>query len=381
MKQEEQQEKLVKERACWLAWSHITGIGPVLLKRLQQHFGTLTAAWEASPAQLREVEGFGFQTVEVVVKERSRLHPEKLLQQHEQENLNFWTPADIAEYPRLLLETPSPPPVLYYRGEVQLQENQGITPLVGIVGTRNPSEYGKIWTRKISAALARNGFTVVSGLAEGIDTEAHQGCLAAGGRTIAVLGTGVDVVYPPRNQELYKQILAQGLVLSEFPTGTPPDRSHFPQRNRIIAGLCRAVLVMEAPTKSGALITARFANDFGRDVYVLPGSLDNSRSLGCLGLLSKGAQVILSEGHLLEMLRAMPQLDLLEPMQKSEQLSLPQLEPELKLVLEAIALEAMPFDLIVQQTGYSTGAVSSALLQLELMGLVSQLAGMRYQRC
>ncbi len=372
---------MLEERAFWLAWSQISGIGPVLLRRLQQHFGTLAAAWQASPAALLEVEGFGSQTLEVVVAERSRLDPEQLLLAHTQENPHFWTPADSLEYPRLLLEIPSPPPVLYYRGEVELPESQGITPLIGIVGTRSPSEYGKRWTRKISAALARNGFTVVSGLAEGIDTEAHQACLEAGGRTIAVLGTGVDVVYPPRNRELYKQILARGLVLSEFPAETPPDRAHFPRRNRIIAGLCRALLVMEAPTKSGALITARFANDFCRDVYVLPGSLDNSRSLGCLGLLSTGAQVILSEGHLLEMLGAMPQIDVFEPLRQVESLPVPELEPELKLVLDVIAFESMPFDLIVQKTSYSAGIVSSALLQLELMGLVSQLPGMRYQRC
>lgn len=372
---------MIEERAFWLAWSQISGIGPILLRRLSQHFGTLAAAWEAQPAQLGQVEGFGRQTVEAVVKGRSRINPEQLLKQHLQQNPNFWTPSDSLDYPRLLLETPSPPSILYYQGLVQPQENQGIKPLVGIVGTRDPSEYGRRWTRKISGALARNGFTVVSGLADGIDTEAHRSCLEAGGRTLAVLGTGVDVVYPERNRELYKQILTQGLVLSEYPATTPPDRGHFPSRNRIIAGLSRAVLVMEAPTRSGALITARFANDYGRDVYVLPGALDNPRSLGCLGLLSKGAQVILSEGHLLEMLGAMPQLDPVESPRTVEQCSVPNLEPELKSVLEAIALESMPFDLIVQQTGYCTGSVSSALLQLELMGLVSQLPGMRYQRC
>lgn len=367
---------MVEERAFWLAWSQISGIGPVLLSRLQQHFGTLAVAWEADPVELRQVEGFGLQTIEEVKKQRSRLHPQQLLQQHQQQNQNFWTPPD-ADYPRLLLETPTPPPVLYHRGKVELPENLGVRSLIGIVGTRDPSEYGRRWTRKISTALAQNGFTVVSGLAEGIDTEAHRSCLEAGGRTIAVLGTGVDVVYPPRNRDLYNQILSQGLVLSEYPAKTPPDRTHFPRRNRIIAGISRAVLVMEAPTKSGALITARFANDFCRDVYVLPGSLDNSRSLGCLGLLSTGAQVILSEGHLLEMLGTMPQLD---PVQ-SPQLSVPNLEPELKQVLDAIAMDAMPFDLIVQQTGLSAGSVSSALLQLELLGLVSQLPGMHYQRC
>jgi DNA processing protein len=322
----------------------------------------------------------GTQTLEQVVATRSHLHPDEFLLTHAQQNPHFWTPADSNEYPRLLLEIPSPPPVLYYRGAIDAAENQGSKPLIGIVGTRSPSEYGKRWTRKMSMTLAQNGFTVVSGMAEGIDTAAHQGCLEAGGRTIAVLGTGVDVVYPPRNQQLYEQILTQGLVVSEFPSQTPPERAHFPRRNRIIAGLCRAVLVMEAPTKSGALITARFTNDFGRDVYVLPGSLDNPRSHGCLGLLNKGAMVILSEGHLLELLGTMPQLDAVLPA-AFEQLSLPDLEPELQQVLTTIASESIPFDAIVQQTGYATGIVASALLQLELMGLVSQLPGMRYQRC
>jgi DNA processing protein len=373
---------LVEERAFWLAWSQIPGVGPVLLRRLQERFGTLASAWKASSAQLGEVEGFGNQTIKTVVQERSRLEPEKFLQEHSSKNPCFWTPAD-ADYPRLLLEIPSPPPVLYYRGIVNPQENLGLIPAVGIVGTRDPSEYGKRWTRKISTALAKKGFTVVSGMAEGIDTEAHRGCLDSGGRTLAVLGTGVDMIYPPRNRSLYEEIQTQGLVLSEYPAGTPPDRAQFPRRNRIIAGLSRAVLVMEAPTKSGALITAHFANDFCRDVYVLPGSLDNQRSLGCLGLLSKGAHVILNEGHLLEMLGAIPQLDSVEQLNlfsPTPTTPMPDLEPELKQVFEAIASEPTAFDLIVQQAGLAAGSVSSALLQLELLGLVSQLPGMRYQR-
>jgi DNA processing protein len=374
---------LPKERDYWLAWSQVDRVGPVLLKRLQQQFGTLANAWKASATQLQQVEGIGYQLATAVTAARSQINLEQFLEQHSLKNPYFWTPAD-ADYPHLLLEIPSPPPVLYYRGRVQLQENQAITPLVGIVGTRDPSEYGKRWTRRITTALVKRGFTVVSGMAAGIDTEAHMGCLEAGGRTIAVLGTGVDQIYPPRNQPLYEQIVAQGLLVSEYPAGTKPNRIHFPQRNRIIAGLSRAVLVMEAPTKSGALITAHYANDFCRDVYALPGSLDNHKSLGCLGLLNGGAHVILNEGHLLEMLGAIPELDcavqlpLLTPEQPT---SMPQLEPELAQVLKALAPEAKPFDLIVQQVGLAAGSVSSALLQLELLGLVSQLPGMRYQRC
>jgi DNA processing protein len=378
----------MEERAFWLAWSQIPGIGPILLRRVQQHFGTLEKAWEANAGALGQVEGFGRQTVDAVVKERQRLDPEKFLKEHSAKNPYFWTPAD-AEYPRLLLEIPNPPPVLYYRGVVQPLENLGIQPLVAIVGTRDPSDYGKRWTRKISIILAKKGFTIVSGMAEGIDTEAHHACLETGGRTVAVFGTGVDIIYPPRNQKLYEQILGNGLALSEYPDGTGPNRAHFPSRNRIIAGLSRAVLVMEAPTKSGALITARLANEFCRDVYALPGSLDNVRSHGCLGLLSKGAHLILNEGYLLEVLTGMPPVDagnlaalpLFAQAQPSNQPPIPDLAPELQQVMDAMSSEPKTLDLVVQHAGLPSPEVLSALLQLELMGLVTQLPGMRYQRC
>jgi DNA processing protein len=262
----------VNDRAYWFAWSQISGIGPVAINRLQQQFGSLQTAWEAPLAEIGGVAGIGPQTVATIQTCRSQLDPFRQLAQHEQQNPYFWTPADD-DYPRLLLEIPDQPALLYYQGILDRQENQGWQPMVAIVGTREPSDYGKRWTRRLSTTLAQNGFTVVSGMAEGIDTEAHTACLEAGGRTVAILGTGVDRVYPPRNRELYQRILEHGWVASEYPAGTGPDRVHFPRRNRIIAGLSRAVLVLEAPTKSGALITAHIANDYGRDVYVLPGSL------------------------------------------------------------------------------------------------------------
>ncbi|MCY7321077.1 MAG: DNA-processing protein DprA [Phormidesmis sp. CAN_BIN36] len=371
------------ERAFWLAWSQISGIGPVLIKRLYRHFGSLALAWEASPKELTEVEGIGSQTVEEILPQRSKCQPDRLLQQHEQKNEHFWTPAE-AGYPRLLREIPDPPPVLYYRGDSKLVKDLGTLPAVAIVGTREPSDYGRRWTRKISSALAQNGFIVVSGLAEGIDTEAHHNCLESGGKTVAVLGTGVDVVYPWTNRRLYQEVLENGLALSEYPAGTQPDRTHFPRRNRIVAGLCRAVLVLEAPKKSGALITAYLANDYGRDVYALPGSLDNLKSMGCLTLISKGAQMILGETELLEMLGTMPQLDY--PVMEAIQLPLIDLSAELSQVLQSVneivqssEVGAADFDAIVQQTVMAAGSVSSALLQLEMLGLVSQLPGMRYQ--
>jgi DNA processing protein len=379
-----EERTLVEERAFWFAWSQMNGVGPILLRRLQKHFGSLTTAWDADATALIDVEGVGSQTAEAIVAERKELDPVALLNQHERENPNFWTPAD-ADYPRLLLEAPDPPALLYYRGKVDMRENQGTTPMVAIVGTRDPSDYGRRWTRRLTTTLAQSGFTVISGLAEGIDTEVHRSCISLHGRTLAVLGTGVDVVYPWSNRDLHQEVMEHGLLLSEYPAGTQPDRTHFPRRNRIIAGLSRATIVMEAPLRSGALITAHVANDYGRDVYVLPGSLDNPKAIGCLHLLNKGAQVILSEAHLLEMLGSLPPL---VPPTIVHQAAIPlDLAPDLEKVLQILTnfpqdggIDSLPFDLIVQQSALQAGSVSSALLQLELMGLVAQQPGMRYQR-
>jgi DNA processing protein len=398
------------DRAFWLAWSHVAGVGPVLLQRLMQRFGSLEQAWFAERGDLISVNGVGEQTLQSIVEHRRKFNPITLFEQHLQTNPQFWTPADAA-YPSLLREIPDPPALLYYRGQVDLQENQGTTLMVAIVGTREPTDYGKRWTRKLARALAEQGVTIISGLAEGVDTHAHQGALEAGGRTIAVLGTGVDVVYPPRNQDLYQQIEEQGLILSEYAAGTRPDRSHFPRRNRIVAGLSRAVLIMEAPTKSGALITAHLANDYGRDIYVLPGSLDNPKAIGCLGLVNRGAQIILSSGHVMAALGAIPPLDpvIEQPTSPAarkssskrprpanlppQQLALvppPELPVALQPVFEGLVnlcqqlgQDTVPLDLIVEhmsnQANLNAGEVSGVLLQLELLGSVTQLPGMRYQ--
>ncbi|MDJ0703979.1 MAG: DNA-processing protein DprA [Leptolyngbyaceae cyanobacterium MO_188.B28] len=366
----------MEERSCWLAWSQIPGIGPVLLKRIHEHFGSLAIAWDANPESLLQVDGIGVRLSEVVREKRSQLHPARLLQQYESNNPNFWTPADAA-YPRLLFEIPDPPPVLYYRGRYAQGNNQECAPVIGVVGTRSPSEYGKRWTRKLSRGLTQQGFAIVSGLAKGIDTEAHQSCLDQKGYTIAVLGTGVDIVYPQSNQALYEQIASQGLLLSEHANGVPPDRTHFPRRNRIIAGLSRAILVTEAPKRSGALITAHLANEYGRDVYALPGSLDNPRSLGCLELLNQGGQLILGSNFLMESLGAAPLLQ----SAKEESKPQPELEPSLNQVFQIIPQEPIFLDRIVEALNIETGVVLSALVQLELLGLVTQLPGMHYQRC
>lgn len=369
------------ERAYWLAWSQISGVGAVLLGRIKAHFGNLSAAWTAPPDELAEVEGIGLFTASSIGAERLKLNPVDLLETHEKRNPHFVTPAD-ADYPKILLEIPDAPPVLYYRGQSSLLRTFDRCSAIAIVGTRYPSDYGRRWTRKLSATLAQNGFSVISGLADGIDAEAHRSCIEAGGTTIAVLGTGVDVVYPWTNRKLYEQLLETGLALSEYPAGTQPDRTHFPRRNRIVAGLSRAVLVVEAPTRSGALITANLANDYGRDVFALPGSLDNEKAKGCLTLISKGAQIVLGEAELLEMLGTIPTLD----QAQTVQLPLLDLSQELAQVLQTIQQiagrsnhPAIPLDLIIQQSEMPTATVTGSLLQLEMLGLVVQVPGMRYQ--
>ncbi len=378
----------MQERAAWLAWAQISGIGPVSLQRLQERFGSLAKAWTAPLDELGTVSGIGPIVLKAIATQRPQIDPEAFLAKHLQTNPTFWTPAD-PDYPRLLKEIPDPPAVLYYRGNAALLDAQGYNPVVGIVGTRDPSDYAQRWTRKLAIVLAKNEITVISGMAEGVDTQAHLGCLEANGQTIAVLGTGTDIAYPPRNQGLHQQILARGLVISEYPAGTQPNRSHFPRRNRIIAALSRATLVMEAPQRSGALITAYMANDYGRDVYVLPGTLDNPRAAGCLGLMTRGAQLILGEGHLLELLGKIPTLDPIVTQRTTPvatpKVSAPALSAELQKVwvlvqsrYEGSGQTALSFDQLVQDSAQPANEVSSALLQLELLGLVTQLPGMRY---
>jgi DNA processing protein len=371
------------ERTYWLAWSRVNGIGPILLDRLHQHFDSLEIAWKANAETLGAIEGCYPKVIDKIIASRAQIDPEKLFAEHADNNPFWWTRLDD-EYPRLLQEIPTAPGVLYYRGQVVGLENQGQIPTIGIVGTRDPSDYGKKWAGKISGFLASKGFTIVSGLAQGVDTEAHTGCLEAGGRTIAVVGTGVDIVYPARNQALANAIEKHGLIVSEYVGGTSPDRPHFPARNRIIAGLSRVVIVIEAPVKSGALITAHQANDFNRDVYILPGSIDNPNSIGCLGLLSRGAQPILSLEHLAELLASIPQIDPPQQLQLFDPpapVALPpNLAPDIQQVWLMVNTEPCSFDSIIDRSNLPISIVSSALLQLELLGLVTQLPGMRYQR-
>ncbi|PSN05797.1 DNA-protecting protein DprA, partial [filamentous cyanobacterium CCT1] len=276
-----------------------------------------------------------------------------------------------------------PPPVLYYKGRTELIWRVGQNFSVGIVGTRSPTDYGRRWTRQIVRQLVQQDSLIVSGLARGIDQSAHEATLYHRGQTIAVLGTGVDVVYPTSNRYLYDQIAESGLLVSEYPDGTPPDRTHFPQRNRIIAGLSQAVVVTEAPERSGALITAHLANDYGRDVYALPGSLDNPQIKGCLSLINQGAQMILNPDTLVR--EVSPSRSALAQANPAQVIPAPadpapDLSASLRPIYQAVSVDGIGLDRLVETLSLETGLVLSALVQLELMGLVVQLPGMRYQR-
>lgn len=361
------------DRAYWLAWSQVRGIGSVMIKRIYQAFGSMSEAWNATPSDLKAIEGIGGQTLESIRQAQREVEPLSLLAVHEHSNLNFWTPSD-REYPQLLWEIPDPPPLLYYQGHLRQWHERNT---VAIVGTRRATPYGRRWTKKIVTALTERGFTVISGMADGIDGEAHRACLDVGGQTIAVVGTGVDRIYPHKHKSLYDQIVNSGLVVSEYPQGTPPDKSHFPARNRIIAGLSRVTLVMEAPLPSGALITAYQANEYGRDVYALPNSLDVNEARGCLSLLGRGAQAILGVDELLEALGMLPNLD--SPKLELDTSALPELQQK---ILQAIGYgEPMGLDGIVEQVQAPSGEVMGALTHLEIMGAIASCAGMRYQRC
>jgi DNA processing protein len=267
-----------------------------------------------------------------------------------------------------LKEIDQPPPVLYVRGTLKTEDEWA----VAVVGTRRISAYGRQVSEELAASLAQSGVTVVSGLARGVDAVAHQSALKAGGRTLAVLGSGVDRIYPPEHRGLAEQMLAHGALLSDYAPGTPPDASNFPPRNRIISGLSMAVVVVEAGETSGALITAQFAVDQGRDVFAVPGNILAPQSKGTNRLIQQGAQPLLAVRDLLET------LDLnLATEQRSVRKVLPANEVEARL-LGLLGPEPMHLDEIGQQTGLPIERVSATLVMMELKGLVRQVGGLNY---
>lgn len=276
-------------------------------------------------------------------------------------------------YPAMLKTIEDPPPVLFVRGALQPSDNQA----VAVVGSRRSSAYGRLVAEDLGRQLVSYGLTVVSGLAQGIDTAAHQGALRAGGRTLAVLGCGLDVCYPRENQALAEAIAKQGAVLSEFPLGTPPEAWHFPARNRVISGLSRAVVVVEAPLNSGALITADFALEQGREVLAVPGNVNNSRHAGCHRLIKEGARLAEEARDVVEALGlSLP----LGPSIAPEISSPLSLDPSEQRVLQVLGTQQKHIDQICREATLPPAQVNSTLVLLELKGLVRRFPGNLFMR-
>lgn len=357
----------VPERAYWLAFHRVPYIGPARLRRLVDTFGSLSVAWSVPDAELRRC--LEDRARMALIEARNKIDVAGHYQDMAARGVNIATPVDLS-YPPLLAEIPAPPPVLYYRGELLETDRTA----VAIVGTRRVTHYGREMAARLAGDLARAGVTIVSGLARGIDGIAHSAALDAGGRTIAVLGSGIDRIYPPEHRNLAQRIAEQGAVLSDYLPDTPPDGVNFPPRNRIISGLSLGVVVIEAPDRSGALITVDFAADQGRDVFAVPGPVNAPNSAGTNRIIREGARLVRSADDVLEDLQIHRSA---ADMVTQQALPLDDDERRLLAVLTAIPQH---IDDLAALSDSTVAETSGRLMMLELQGLVRNTGAQHYAR-
>lgn len=365
---------LEDERFWWLALSKVPGVGPVTFLKLLRAFGSPRAVFLASKEDVIKLERVSSAVAHALVE--FRVPRDELLRELDRMDrfgIRMLT-YGCQEYPALLAAIPDPPPILFIRGRIVAEDRVA----VAIVGSRAASQQGLRVTYRLARELAGAGVTVVSGMARGIDSEAHKGALEGGGRTIAVLGCGLNVIYPPENKDLFLKIVENGAVVSEYSLDVGPSAVHFPTRNRIISGLSLGVTVVEAAPKSGSLITARLALEQGREVFAVPGHVDSMRSRGTNRLLKQGAKLVECARDILEELA--PMVGGLRPLPSEEERPPQELSEEEKAVLSMIQNDGMHMDEIVEKTGMSPAKVSEVLLHLEFKGLVIQLPGKWFQR-
>jgi len=353
-------------RAYWVGFNLVKGIGSVRIRWLLDFFGSLENAWNAPTEGLRAA-GLTPKIIESVLQVRQQVDLEQVWGRIETLGIHVFTWAD-EKYPQKLKEIDQPPPVLYVRGTITDQDDWA----VAIVGTRRVTVYGRQVAEGLGEFLARNKITVVSGLARGVDGLAHEAALKAGGRTIAVLGSGVDQIYPPEHRKLAERIIEQGAVVSDYPPGTAPDGANFPPRNRIISGLSLGTVVVEAGESSGALITATFAAEQGREVFAVPGNIFSPMSKGANRLIRDGAHPLLEYKEILLELN----LGQVQTYQQAR-LFLPEDETERR-ILEVIGNEPVHLDEISQLSGLPIFQVSATLALMELKGMVRPVGGMNY---
>ncbi len=351
------------------AFNLIDGIGPIAFKKLLAHFKSLKTAWSAPINEFTQA-GLDKSAIEQIKQQWPKINPDWEMERLIRQKISLISIQD-KNYPKLLKQIYNPPAILYIRGQFKPEDDFSL----GIVGTRKLSPYGRQITPLITVDLAQAGLTIVSGLAKGIDTLAHQTTLKAKGRTIAVLGSGIDKfsVYPSVNRGLAEEITQNGALISEFPINTRPQPQHFPQRNRIISGLCLGVLVIEAPNKSGALITARDALEQNRDIFAVPGDIFSPNSLGTNNLIKIGAKLVNRADDILEELNL---VHLTKPNKKKKQISADNQEEDL--ILKQLSAQAIHIDKIINQTKLSTAVVNSTLALMEIKGKVKNLGGNNY---
>ncbi len=355
-----------ESRRFWVGFSLASGIGAARLRRLIDAFGDVERAWNAPSEHLYAV-GLPRPVVDELVKTRREADLEAELARIEAGGFHLLTWEDL-DYPDRLRELDAPPPVIYVSGELVAEDRFA----VAVVGTRRMSSYGRRVAQELGELLGANGITVVSGLARGVDGIAHRGALDAGGRTIAVLGSGVDRIYPPEHRRLAAEIVESGAVISEYALGVRPEAKNFPPRNRIISGLALVVVVVEAGETSGALITANFAAEQGRDVFAVPGSIHSHSSRGCHKLIQAGAQILISPQDVIEALN----MDVVVR-QEAIQLELPEDDVE-RAIFQELGEDPVHVDELGARCGLPISAVTSALAMLELKGRAQQAGGMTY---
>lgn len=366
---------MTRTQAC-LILNMVDHIGPVTVRRLGDRLGTPEAILEASLSDLRGVEGVGPKSAKAISEWR-QLPWEEELKEVERLGLDLITVAD-ASYPLHLKEIHDPPLVLYVRGKLEGGEKNSLA----IVGMRHPSHYGQESARTFAYQLAHMGMSIVSGLALGIDTAAHRGALQAKGHTVAVLGFGFKYLEKAENRKLAADIVeAGGAILSEFPTGRSPDRQTFPMRNRIVSGMTLGTFVIEAGINSGALITANFALEQGRQVFAMPGRIDSPQSFGCHRLLQHGAKLVQSVDNVLEEFQHLPLTQTTLPAATAKEAApTPNFTDTENKVLEAVLVEETEIDSIIESSELPPSIVSATLLVLEMKRAVRQLPGKRYVR-
>lgn len=355
------------ESAFWLAFSRVRHIGPVRIDRLLQRFGSLEKAWSANDDDLRGV--LDTRALDEVRKARRAVDPQREIDRIAARGILVTHPGHPM-YPAALAEISGRPTILYVLGTLTEADKTA----VGLVGTRRSTAYGRQTAEVISHDLAKAGVTVVSGLARGIDAAAHHATLDAGGRTVAVLGSGCDVIYPAEHRNLAARIAANGAVVSEQPPGAKPDAQNFPARNRIISGMSLGIVVIEAPQRSGALITASFAADQGREVFVVPGNVNAQNSDGSNQLLRDGARIVRNGQDILE------DLNIGQGRATSATQPMLLLNSQEEAVLACIGSEPKHIDELAEESNTGIVAASSILISLELKGIVTNLGAQHYIR-